>query len=114
MASGSADYWVNKDNWLHSLLTSVEDVVTDYGQEDWDGTIYEITWTLISSVSTRRNMLRVNHVSGPVLHYSRDGSTDNGSIPSLGSVIFYDSPGVWLIALSGPGTPFTAHEEWAT
>ncbi|KKM79599.1 hypothetical protein LCGC14_1348330 [marine sediment metagenome] len=101
-------------------ITELTDIHTDttsmvaFGSESWSGAAPFQSWGLVASINDRRNMLRLDHTTSAVVYYSRDGSTNHGTLPAPGQVIFYDSPGVWVWRQSGSTGAYDAYEEWAT
>ena len=93
---------------VHTDTTSM----VAFSSESWGGSFGKV-WTLIADVNVRRNMLRITLGASPGSFYSRDGSTNHGSLNVSGDTIFYDPAGVWGYAKNSTCV-FTAYEEWAT
>lgn len=112
----------NLDGTIGTLITKLGELVgihsdtsdmVAYGEEEWDGTAGTgDTDLLCASANTRRNMLKITNNSANAISYVRQaGQAAEGYINPYSTVMFYDSPGVWL----GLGTnSFSAREEWAT
>lgn len=97
----------------HTGIHADTTAMIDFATESWNGQTTYGYWVLVSSISHKRNMLKVNNDSGNPMDYSRDGGfTMAGTISKNSSATFYDAPGVWLIGPTAAG--WSAYEEWAT
>lgn len=112
----------NLDGTIGTLKASIDELVgvhtdttamVNFAEQDWGGSYGSDTWTLVSDINVRRNLLEVT--VSQAAYYSRDnGATTAGTIQASGTGVFHDSAGVWLQKTSAGSGNFEAHEEWAT
>ncbi|GAI06436.1 unnamed protein product, partial [marine sediment metagenome] len=97
------------DGTVGTLKSSIDELVgvhadttamLAFSSEDWSGVGggAGTCHTLISSISQKRNMLKVtNNTASPIGYARTVGINHIGFIGAHSSVTFYDSPGVWVV-----------------